>query len=560
MSPRRAGPYGLLLFASLLACSRTFILAGWPENHDGVGCFQKVEIFRRAFADGNLLPLWTPLAENGYGSPFPFFYHRLFNSFAGAVALATGSAYTAVKVVIPLLLFVGALGMRRALLAMGLRPFHAVCGALLLVFSNYAYTDWVVRGAFGEFAAFMLVPWLTVAALGVVRGSPHAGWALGGVLAMIFFAQSMIFVFAFALVLVAVAGALVLSRDRRRAFFNLGQAALVVLTVTGPFVFGVWLFGKDLDLDRLRTGMFSVFRNFAPLGDYLYDRLGGWASSTVGYSVEIGRGFNTLALVSFVAVAVGLARRRLSAIRLQETRPAWFLVVGSAVFYLVLQTPLSAPLYRLVPPIQFIQFPWRLLAFSTPASIFVLCLSLDLLEHSAHLPSERARLRAALLLAVSFQVFYGIGRPPTDRILSAKDIEASLTTERLAATSVFSGAFRPRGIALPPARPFLETTDCVVENASTGAALSGVVDVPVLRLIVDAAPGGALVINQFASPFLAVSAGGEGRVGTTAWGAILVRPAPGRSTIVLRRRGLLAALKNRLSNHSGAPRDPLDAP
>ena len=99
---RRAVPYGLLLLASVLACSRILVLPGWPDNHDGVACFQKVEIFRLAFAGGNLLPLWTPLAENGYGSPFPFFYHRLFNTLAGAVALATGSTYSAVKVVIPL--------------------------------------------------------------------------------------------------------------------------------------------------------------------------------------------------------------------------------------------------------------------------------------------------------------------------------------------------------------------------------------------------------------------------------------------------------------------------
>jgi hypothetical protein len=546
VSLRRAGPYALLLLASLLACSRTLVLAGWPDNHDGVACFQKVEIFRRAFASGDLLPLWTPLAENGYGSPFPFFYHRLFNSLAGAVALGTGSAYTAVKVVIPLLLFAGALGMRRALLAMGLGPFHAACGALLLVFSNYAYTDWAVRGAFGEFAAFMLVPWLTVAALGVVRAAPRAGWGLGAVLALIFFAQSMIFVFAFGLVLVAFAGALVLSKDARRAFLNLGQAALVVLSMTGPFVFGIWLLGKGLDLDRLRTGMFAASRNFAPLGEYLYDRLGGWTSNTAGYSVEIGRGFNTLALVAFVAVAAGLARRRLSVVRLEETRSGWFVAVGSGVLYLFLQTRLSAPVYRLVPPIQFIQFPWRLLAFSTPASIAILCLSLDLLERSAPHPWARIRLRAALLLAVAFQVFYGVGRAPADRILGVKEIEASLTPQSLAATTVFSGAFRPRGIALPPARPFLEATDCVVENPPAGAALPGGVDVPELRLTVNTAPGGVLVINQFANPFLSVSTGGTGCVGTTAWGAILVRPAPGRSEVVMRRRGLLAALRSRL--------------
>ncbi len=546
MTLRRAGPYALLLLASLLACSRILVLSGWPENHDGVACFQKVEIFRLAFAGGNFLPLWTPLAENGYGSPFPFFYHRLFNTLAGAVALATGSSYTAVKVVIPLLLFLGAIGMRRALLAMGLGPLHAVSGALLLVFSNYAYTDWVVRGAFGEFAAFMLVPWLTVAALGIVFGRPRAGWGLGAILSLIFFAQSTIFIFAFALVFVAFWGALVLSKDRRQAFLNLGRAALVVLPVTGPFVFGIWLFGKDLDLDRLRTGMFSVFRNFAPLGEYLYDRAGGWTSSTAGYSVEIGRGFNTLSLVAFAAVAVGLARRRLSAIRFEETRPAWFLAALSAVFYLVLQTPLSAPLYRLAPAIQFIQFPWRLLAFSTPASIFVLCLSLDLLEASAPRPMFRYALRATLLLAVVSQVWYGVGRPPPGRIFGVKEIEASLEAEALVKTSVFSGAFRPHGISLPPPRPFLETTNCVIDAASPGSALQGRADVLELRLIVDAATGGVLVINWFTNPFLAVGAGEGGRVETTAWGAILVRPAPGRSEIVIRRRGLLAALRERV--------------
>ena len=546
MTLRRAGPYGLLLLASLLACSRIFVLPGWPVNHDGVACFQRVETMRSAFADGNLLPLWTPFAENGYGSPFPFFYPRLFNSLAGAVALATGSPYTAVKVLIPLLLFTGALGMRRALLAMGLGELHAVSGALLLVFSNYAYTDWVVRGAFAEFAAFMLVPWLTFAALGVEQGRPRAGWGLGAALSLIFFAHSMIFVFAFALVLVAFLGALVLSKDGRRTLLNLGQATLVVLPVTGPFVLGIWLFGKDLNMDRFRTGMFSVFRNFVPLEEYLYDRVGGWTSSTAGYSVEIGRGFNTLALVCFTGVVVGFARRRLSEARVREMLPAWFLVVGSAVCYLVLQLPLAAPLYRLVPPLQFIEFPWRLLTYSTSASIFVLCLSLDLLEAGRPRLVVRYGLRAALVIAVLFQVFYGVGRPPPDRILTVKEIEASLTAERLAAASGFSGTFLPRGVSLPPPRPFLEATGCVVTSASPAAALTGIVDVPELRLLVDAAPGGTLVINQFANPFLAVTTAGGSQVGTTAWGAILVRPAPGRSEIVLRRRGLLAALRGRL--------------
>jgi hypothetical protein len=546
MTLRRAGPTGLLLLASLLAGARILVLPGWPENHDGFASFHRVETFRRAFADGNFLPLWAPLAENGYGSPFPFFYHRLFNSAAGVVAVATGSAYVAVKVLIPLLLFGGALGMRRALLAMGLQEFHAACGAILLVFSNYTYTDWVVRGAFAEFTAFMLVPWLALAALGLVQGKPRAGWWLGAALSAMFFAHAVLFVFSFVVVLVAFLGALVLKTDRRRAILDLGQAALVVLTLTGPFLLGIRLFGQDLAVDRQRTGMFTVFRNFVPLDEYLYDRLGGWTPGMTGYSVEIGRGFNSLALLSFAAVAVGLARRHVSRARAKQLSPAWFLVLGSALCCFLLQTPLAAPLYRFVPPLQFIQFPWRLLVFLTVASISILCLSADLLEASTPSPAVARGLRAALVVAVLFQVFYGVGRPPPHGILPEREIEASLATEPLGPTQGFDGAFRPHGIALPPPRPFLEATGCAIVSASPGAALSGRMDVPELRIVVDAAPGSSLVINQFANPFLAVSAGENGRVERTAWGTYLVRPAPGRSEIVLQRRGLLAALRARL--------------
>lgn len=546
MAPRRTLPVLLLLAASLLAASPVLVRSGWPQNHDGLACFHRVETFRRAFANGNFLPLWAPLAEHGYGSPFPFFYHRLFNSLAGAAALATGSPYAAVKVAVPLLLFAGALGMRRALLGMGLGSFLASCGALLLIFSNYAYTDWVVRGAFAEFTAFMLVPWLTLAALPVVQGKPHAGWALGAVLSLMFFAHSVLFLFSFALVFVAVTGALLLSNDRRRALGNVAQAALVVLFVTGPFLLGIRLFGEDLDLDRQRSGMFSVFRNFVPLDEYLYDRVGGWASSTAGYSVEIGRGFNTLALVSFATVGAAFVRRRLFRTRVRELLPAWFLVLGAGLLYFVLQLPLSAPLYRLLPPMQFLQFPWRLLAFSTPASIFVLCLSLDLLVASRPSPKVRRGAFAALLLAVLFQVYYGVGRPRPGRIYSVAEIETSLAGDSLGATAGFDGAFRPRGVPLPPPRPFLEATGCAVEHPAGAAALPGAGAAPPIRLDVDAVPGGTLVINQFANPFLAVSVERGGRIEATEWGTIRVLLPAGKSVVVLRSRGLLAALKHRL--------------
>ena len=129
-------------------------------------------------------------------------------------------------------------------------------------------------------------------------------------------------------------------------------------------------------------------------------------------------------------------------------------------------------------------------------------------------------------------------------MLSVTEIEESLTTGRLAAAS-HSGEFRPRGIPPSPARPFLEEVGCAVEDRALIAALPGAA-APRLRLAVNAEPGGILEINQFANPFLAVSAGPGGRVETTERGTLRVRLPAGRSEIELRPVGLLEALQNRL--------------
>ena len=125
------------------------------------------------------------------------------------------------------------------------------------------------------------------------------------------------------------------------------------------------------------------------------------------------------------------------------------------------------------------------------------------------------------------------------------EIEASLTTERLSAAE-HSPEFRPRGIPRLPARPFLEALGCAVETPPSPSVLSADVNVPQLRLTVEAAPGGILLINQYANPFLAVRVDRGGRVETTERGTILVRPAPGRSEVTVRRVGLFAALRARL--------------
>ena len=445
----------------------------------------------RVRATAIFLPLWTPLAENGHGSPFPFFYHRLFNSLAGAVALATGSTAgrEARDPAAPLR------GRARHAQA---APRHGArlrstrsCGAVLLVFSNYAYTDWVVRGAFGEFAG-LHAPAVAHARRARRRaGKRGAGWALGGLLALLFFAHS---------TSSSSRSSSSSSRSPERSSLERTRAGTLLRLRPGgrrrPAGDGP-VRPRGLALRKgprprpprargCSASSGTSRRSRLPLRrrgrlDLEHLRLHGGDRTRLQHASV---------LVALAAVLTGLARRTLPLARARQNLPAWGLAVGMGLAFLVLQTPLAAPLYRLVPPVQFLQFPWRLLAFSTVAS---------------H-PRPVSLARPARVGGVPGRAPVPPGgdgprrplpgllrrRPPAAGrvLLRARARRRASRRKRLAETSVFSGAFRPRGVRLPPPGPFLEPSGCAVEEAFPGEALTGLPDVPEIRLAVEARPGG----------------------------------------------------------------------
>ncbi|NES85212.1 MAG: hypothetical protein F6K10_29490, partial [Moorea sp. SIO2B7] len=180
------------LIASSIGCWQILFIDGWPHNHEYLSFFERVEIFRIAMNSGDFFPLWTPFAAHGYGSPFPFFYHRLYSTIVALIALIINSTYLAVKISVPLLLTFGAVGMYKTAQLMKLKMPYCIATGLLLIFANYTLTDWLVRGAMAELSAAMLIPWLFYYCLNIIQGKA-AGFKLGLIMACLFFAHSVIF-------------------------------------------------------------------------------------------------------------------------------------------------------------------------------------------------------------------------------------------------------------------------------------------------------------------------------------------------------------------------------
>lgn len=258
-----------------LACWSILFVEGWPQNHEFLSSFERAEAFRQAFKEEDFFPLWSPLGFYGYGSPLPFFYHRLHSTFVALLSFVTGSVYWALRLSIPIFLVVGALGIERLARYLAISsPFRLAAGVLLL-FSSYTLTDWLIRGAMAEFTALMLLPWLFYYGLLVIRES-RGRTGLGITLVLLFCSHSVIFFYSmFFLMFLAFSWALDQRSDSKGTMVGLLRLFFVplvlVLTLCGPYALSVVLLATWFNIRSLQEGYYVPARQFRPFLRYLYD-------------------------------------------------------------------------------------------------------------------------------------------------------------------------------------------------------------------------------------------------------------------------------------------------
>ncbi|MDX6198826.1 MAG: hypothetical protein QOJ79_1977 [Actinomycetota bacterium] len=371
----------------VLVCMRPVLhAAGWPANHDGAKMFFRTQVFAAHFSQGDLFPVWSGSDAFNLGTPMPAYYQRLYYSLAGALFLLTDDLKSATVLSLAAFMVVGALGMRAAVAVVSdSRALRFVIPAALLL-SNYAYTDWLVRGAGAEFSAMMLVPWLIWWSLKLVVQREFS-WSIVAIFTLLFYAHNAIALvavpvplLAFVLYLVACARAdgLRLALLARPALSALATAALIA-----PALLMQLRMNRDFDPTTKITQDFTIAGGFRDAHDYLLDRDYKWLTSGGGYTVQLN-------VVSWVALGVLVATTAARhAWRRQARRPrdATTLVLVLLAGYAFLQLRVSQGTYDALPLLPQIQFPWRMLTLITP----LLLLAITLLYGARDGASEPAR-------------------------------------------------------------------------------------------------------------------------------------------------------------------------
>ena len=129
------------------------------HGHDALAGLVRAVCMERYWGDGQFLIRWSPDVNFGYGSPIFSFYPPFFYYATLLISKITHNTNLALNLTCAIFWILSGIGMY-----FFVREFWgnkgAFLSAILYVYSPYYVQDFYVRGAFSEFSAFMIFPFL----------------------------------------------------------------------------------------------------------------------------------------------------------------------------------------------------------------------------------------------------------------------------------------------------------------------------------------------------------------------------------------------------------------
>ncbi|EKP0262313.1 hypothetical protein JFQ93_003641 [Aeromonas sobria] len=349
-------PLALMTATALLLLP--FWLRGGSQGHDLFHHLLSGHFFAVQLWQGEIYPRWLMEMNGAFGSPAFFFYPPLPYYVS---ALFAGPEPLAHHAMIPLLWSSTlALGLSGLFAYLWLRPFatpgRALAASLLYMALPYHLAiDIYARFALAESWAFVWAPLALLAQDRLCRRAPFALLLLALAVALLTLSHlpSTLLI----LGLLTVRSLLLAWRSKITLHLwptLLGQ--LWGLAMASLLLLPALLDQGGISMDQMRIGMFEFHRNFL---DRLPETSSDWRF----------RGHLAwLTLLTLVLLLVAWAAAR-------EPRHPELLIWGTlGTLGFLMMLPLSEPLWHLLPPLQLVQFPWRLNLLLVIATVAVVAL------------------------------------------------------------------------------------------------------------------------------------------------------------------------------------------
>jgi len=324
--------------------------------------------FDKALRDGSLYPRWGIDFALGYGYPLFSYYSPLAYYVAEAFHLLGAGLTDAVKITYGLATVLSGLamyGFARRLFGRG----AGLLSAVVYMFLPYHLLDLYVRCSFAEYCAFVFLP-LVFWAFWRLLEAPSLRRIGIGALAYAGLILTHNATFLMATPLLAAYCVSLLVRQVRRQSRVPGQAPGIVIAAHA---------GGALAAAALAFALSAVLLLPATL-ERGYIAQGQWTQGSFNYlnhftypgqllSPFWGYGYAGEGLQDNMSLQLGVVPLVLTLISLvwppRRSRVHWAFFTVATVALVVLMCPLSEPLWRAVPLVNLVQFPWRLLILTS---------------------------------------------------------------------------------------------------------------------------------------------------------------------------------------------------
>ncbi|HXI03819.1 MAG TPA: 6-pyruvoyl-tetrahydropterin synthase-related protein, partial [Candidatus Saccharimonadales bacterium] len=371
--------WGIVGAAILLVIGPLLLNQDLPVGSDVFATAHYVQGFMKAFGEGDWFPRWTDATNRFLGAPTFVMFPPLPWCGASAAAWLTGSLVGGFKLYYVLVVVLAGLSFYAMARDWTGEPLPAAAGAALYLLLPYHEIDLYYRFALSETTAFVFFPLMLLFARRCLRGGERKDF-LGLTLAWAgLLCTHLVTSFLFALLF----GPWLLweSRGRLRPLLRVAPALLLGTGLAAPVLLPAALEKSYANIQWVREMPAGDYRgNFIFLDDPL-PRLG-FKDPIKPLVLRAAHSQLFLGLLG-CAMALGLLpageRRKRGDVEM-------LLVAGLVVYFL--QVRLSAPLWRLVPELPTVQFPWRFLTLSVLVAALAAALAL---QAALHAPAGRKR-------------------------------------------------------------------------------------------------------------------------------------------------------------------------
>lgn len=356
------------LVAFCLLASKTLFQPGFFYSHDGILHTVRLAMFDQAIKSGQVVPRWSPQLAYGLGSPVLMFYGMLPNYLGSLFHLVGFNFQNAIKAVLSTSLVLSAI----FFYFFAREKFGKLAGfvgALFYVWAPYRFVDVYVRGAVPESFAFVFPPLIFLSGEKLME-KPNKWWLTLNAVSIcgIIVTHNVL-----ALVFVGVYAAYLLCRivQARSVFKNNWMSLILGIGLSSFFLWPALLLQNQIHLEALSVSSYYL-KNFVTLKQIIYSPWGwGAIGSTTPMSVQLG-------LTQWIGVGIMcfLVWKKWRLIPADTWLGVGFFLVmlGASVF---LMTGFSAPLWKVVTPLQIVLYPWRFLSLAVFAAAILVTIAVS---------------------------------------------------------------------------------------------------------------------------------------------------------------------------------------